>query len=196
MLQLVAMLVLSGPLAQFHPDPNDPTYQDEWRLMHLAQSAWVYSDKHNGQMPPDMAAMVEVLGPDKSVSQAIRDSFMAPGISGVKVPDDAKADWVNKNSTYEQYLGGEGIEVNDVPDWGEVVPGSTSNSTRATPQPSRPPTQKDGSSRSHSWMGTGSSRTRPTHSGPSTIPARSSKRFAPALHFPTSSRPPGTSWSS
>jgi hypothetical protein len=122
MRRLVAALLLvsASALAQGQPDPNDPMYQDESRLMRLAQATHAYSYKHNGQMPPDMAAMVEVLGKDKPVSQAIRDNFIAPGISSPKVPDDAKADWVNKNSTYE-YLGGEGIEVNEVPDWGEIV---------------------------------------------------------------------------
>jgi hypothetical protein len=120
---LAILLALTASVATGQPDPNDSSLRDSMTLRRLSEAAIIYSQKHDGQMPPDMASMLDYFTneqPDASRTQVMKDHFIAPGIAAPTVPADAKPEWLNEHSSYT-YLGSAGIKYESVPDWGDIV---------------------------------------------------------------------------
>src|SRR5262249_21788055 len=115
-----ALLVLAVAARALAQPPDDAVRQDVRKLMGLAEAVHAYAGAHEGQMPPDLASILNLVKGERSTAQAIKDTFIAPGLPAPKVPDDAKPDWVNANSSYA-YTGAAGVEINDVPQWSELV---------------------------------------------------------------------------
>jgi hypothetical protein len=103
------------------PDPNAPMYQDSRRLLWIGNAVHVYAQKHDGQIPPDLASIVPLLpGKDGTTADVIRDQVMAPGIPSKEIPKDAQASWVNENSSYA-YLGKANVNLDESAPWSEVA---------------------------------------------------------------------------
>jgi len=95
------------------------------RARKLSMALMTYSSEHDDAMPPDLGSLSPYLTGDlsKASSQervkAIRESYVSE-LDGVKIPDNADEAWANTNSSFG-YLGGAGIKISDLGDWGTLA---------------------------------------------------------------------------
>lgn len=120
---LSALVLLFASFA--HTQPTDPRMFDSNVARKMSMAVVMYVQEHDGALPPDMASMYEYLaGPQAGTPEerktAIRNSLLASVDQGMKIPDDANAQWAGEHSSFA-YIGFKGLKIDDLGSWSEVA---------------------------------------------------------------------------
>lgn len=122
------MFLLGGvAFARQESPPQDPTMDCSLRIRNFAITAFVYADKHNGKLPPDLytlfSSAAELQGKVgvQQVGEYARKVGVSPAHAGLlKPPAAIDAAWVNEGSSYK-YLGNADVAIGDIQELGEIV---------------------------------------------------------------------------
>jgi hypothetical protein len=126
--RLVALVVAVflpalATMARQKDEPRDPKMECSIRLRTLATGIFVYADKHDGHLPPDLFAVANSLAQSegKSLADFARSQMISPAHEGLlKPPAQFDAAWLNEGSSYK-YLGNADVSINDIQEWGDIV---------------------------------------------------------------------------